>query len=1686
MKNHYTMLDGDQNDDFKEISLRLASPDKIRAWSHGEVRMPETINYRTFRPEQGGLFCAKIFGPMKDYECMCGKYKRIKYRGVVCEKCGVEVTESKVRRKRMGHIDLACPVAHILFFKALPSRIGLVLDLTMRDIERILYFEVYVVIDPGRLRDLDRGQLLRVEEYQELQRRNPGLDWKKMVGIGAEGIRDFLKAIDLAEESAILQEELKAAASDTRRKKVYKRLKIIEDFQKAQLRPEWMVLEVLPVLPPDLRPLVQLEGGRFTTSDLNDLYRRVINRNNRLRRLMDLDAPDVIINNEKRMLQESVDSLLDNGRRGKPSLGANRRPLKSMVDLIKGKSGRFRQNLLGKRVDFSGRSVIVVGPDLKLHQCGLPKKMALDLFRPFVFKRLVDEGEAQTVKQARQMVDAEEPPVWGALEKVISQHPVLLNRAPTLHRLGVQAFEPVLTEGKAIQLHPLVCVAFNADFDGDQMAVHVPLHIEAQAEARVLMLSSNNILAPANGEPIIVPTQDVVLGLYYATRERSDAKGAGMRFADVSEAERALASGAVDLHAPVSVRMEADMTAHAAGEYEEAGAGDAGMTVVETTVGRALLKQFLPPELPFAMINRTLKKSDITRLIKESFRRCGHRSTVIFCDQLMRFGFEKATRAGISVCMDDMIIPPEKAGIIESTEAKIRETHEQFRNGLLTEDERYNKSVDYWDKAGDQVSRVMMKHISSEPVFGADGRAQIGADGAPLERESFNSIYMMADSGARGSETQIKQLAGMRGLMTKPDGRIMENAITANFCEGLSVLQYFISTHGARKGLSDTALKTANSGYLTRRLVDVTQDVVITEEDCDSKEGISLRPVIKDGNEVVPLFDRIVGRTLAADVLHPHSREVIYPAGTYVTEDEARNITEAGVDEATVRSPVRCQSERGLCAKCYGRDLGRGGLVCLGEAVGVVAAQSIGEPGTQLTMRTFHIGGAASREVVAESINALNSGKVKLSNAVRYVTNADGDLVVVSRGGEMSVQEKSGRERERYRLQYGQVIKVKDGDEVAAGDVLSQRDPMARPIIAEYEGKVRLVNLEMGVNAREQTDETTGLSVITIIENKQGSKKAKQPQIQFQNSRGEDIKIADTAVSIALPPGAILSVRDGQKARIGDSLAKIPQRTGRSRDITGGLPRVAELFEAREPKEPAILAKAAGRVSLRGWRRGKQMVAIVDDTSKETHDIAPGRKILHTNDEVKKGDIIAEETEEHAEIVAGISGLYTARERPPAKGEASGRAEPEEIRADLLNLCRPESLSPRLQKWGDESVTRLIEDARSPSPEKLRRAARAIERDLRAIVNRAGSDGALQGELKKWRDRIRRVFKSAPESLSDWAQESAASLKSGASYESLIAAAAAALEKLEKMNGEDASARSDRLRLQIEYIKGEHARLIAEQESSAAAAAEAAFAKEASALFEKVQAIVAAISAKEISPARVVEIVSAEFHHVSKGRAILVQDGNQIERGEEIVDGDSNPREILEMRGIGDLVEHIVGEVQEVYRLQGVNINDKHIEVIINQMTRSARVIDAGDSSLIPGDYVTRSRLKKINDEMDDSQKKATAEQILLGITKASLSTDSFISAASFQETSRVLTEAAVEGKKDPLKGLKENVIVGRLVPAGTGFVHRQKEKEHEDRVEAEDMLRENLRENLGVDGDPAPAEPEMPESSEVPPAAEI
>jgi DNA-directed RNA polymerase subunit beta' len=1054
-----------QEQEFDAIKTGLASPEKIRSWSYGEVKKPETINYRTFKPERDGLFCAKIFGPVKDYECLCGKYKRLKHRGVICEKCGVEVTLAKVRRERMGHIELASPVAHIWFLKSLPSRMGMVLDMTLRDIERVLYFEAYVVTDNG-LTPLNRAQLLTEDDYLAKLEQH-GDDFS--ASMGAEGIRELLKALDVPHEIEKLRKELETTGSDTKIKKIAKRLKVLEAFHKSGIKPEWMILEVLPVLPPELRPLVPLDGGRFATSDLNDLYRRVINRNNRLKRLLELKAPDIIVRNEKRMLQEAVDSLLDNGRRGKAMTGANKRPLKSLADMIKGKGGRFRQNLLGKRVDYSGRSVIVVGPQLKLHQCGLPKLMALELFKPYIFNKLETMGLATTIKAAKKMVETQEPVVWDILEDVIREHPVMLNRAPTLHRLGIQAFEPVLIEGKAIQLHPLVCTAFNADFDGDQMAVHVPLSLEAQMEARTLMLASNNVLLPSNGEPCIVPSQDIVLGLYYATRERINAKGEGMLFADLAEVQRAYESRQVELHAKIHVRLK-QLETVAGGEPVEK------IVRVETTVGRALLSEILPAGLPFATINKPLKKKEISRIINASFRRCGLRETVIFADKLMQAGYALATRGGISFAADDMLIPAEKHAIIEKSEHEVKEIEAQYTSGLVTQGERYNKVVDIWGRAGDDIAKAMMQQLGSMEVVDREGKT--------VKQESFNSIYMMADSGARGSAAQIRQLAGMRGLMAKPDGSIIETPITANFREGLNVLQYFISTHGARKGLADTALKTANSGYLTRRLVDVTQDLVVTEDDCNTTNGVVMKALVEGGEVIEALRERILGRTVAADVVNPETQATLYYAGVLLGEDEVEQIELLGIDEVKVRTPLTCDTRYGLCARCYGRDLGRGHLVNVGEAVGVIAAQSIGEPGTQLTMRTFHIGGAASRTAAASQLESKSAGTIRFSSLMRYVTNARGELVVIARSGEVTIHDDNGRERERHKVPYGATLQVKDGDVVKAGKVLAVWDATSRPIVTEYAGRVKFENVEEGVTVAKQVDEVTGLSTLVVIDPK--------------------------------------------------------------------------------------------------------------------------------------------------------------------------------------------------------------------------------------------------------------------------------------------------------------------------------------------------------------------------------------------------------------------------------------------------------------------------------------------------------------------------------------------------------------------------------------------------------------------------
>jgi DNA-directed RNA polymerase subunit beta' len=1359
-------------EEFDAITIGLASPEKIRSWSYGEVKKPETINYRTFKPERDGLFCAKIFGPIKDYECLCGKYKRLKHRGVICEKCGVEVTLAKVRRDRMGHIELASPTAHIWFLKSLPSRLGMVLDMTLRDIERVLYFEAYVVTDPGMVSSLQRAQLLTEEQYLDMMEEHGD---EFVAFMGAEGIRELLRNLDLPTEVESLHAELEVTGSEAKNKKLAKRLKILEGFQKSGIKPDWMILEVLPVLPPDLRPLVPLDGGRFATSDLNDLYRRVINRNNRLKRLLELKAPEIIVRNEKRMLQESVDSLLDNGRRGKAMTGANKRPLKSLADMIKGKGGRFRQNLLGKRVDYSGRSVIVVGPQLKLHQCGLPKLMALELFKPFIFHKLEVLGYATTIKQAKKMVESQEPVVWDILEDVIREHPVMLNRAPTLHRLGIQAFEPTLIEGKAIQLHPLVCAAFNADFDGDQMAVHVPLSLEAQMEARTLMLASNNVLSPANGQPIIVPSQDIVLGLYYATREKINGKGEGMYFADIAEVERALAAKVLEIQSRISVRLTQYEPAAVDGEWDEK------IIRVETTAGRALLSKILPKGLPFKAIDRALKKKEISKLIDESFRRCGLKETVVFGDKLMQNGYALATRAGISFCSDDMLVPAKKYEIISAAEAEVKEIETQYTNGLVTQGERYNKVVDIWGRTGDQVAKVMMDELGQEDTIDRHGKK--------VKQESFNSIYMMADSGARGSAAQIRQLAGMRGLMAKPDGSIIETPITTNFREGLNVLQYFISTHGARKGLADTALKTANSGYLTRRLVDVTQDLVITQDDCGTTNGFAVKALVEGGEVIEALRERILGRVTVDDLVDPETQETVIFSGTMLDEDLVDLIDKLGIDEVKVRTPLTCDTRYGLCARCYGRDLGRGMMVNAGEAVGVIAAQSIGEPGTQLTMRTFHVGGAASRAAVASQVEAKSAGTVRYTSNMRYVTSAKGEKVVISRSGEVLIADDHGRERERHKVPYGATLSVDEGKVVRAGAKLSTWDPHTRPIVTEYAGTARFENVEEGVTVAKQVDDVTGLSTLVVIDHKRGGKAATKgirPVVKLLDENGLEVKIAgsDHHVSIALQVGSIISVVDGQQVGVGDVLARMPQESAKTRDITGGLPRVAELFEARTPKDASVLAEFTGTISFGKDTKGKQRLVITD----------------------------------------------------------------------------------------------------------------------------------LDGNV----------------------------------HEFLI----------------------------------------------------------------------------------------------PKDKHVLVHDGQVVNKGEKIVEGLPDPHDILRLQGVEALARYITDEVQDVYRLQGVKINDKHIEVIVRQMLRRVTIVEPGDTKFIKSEQVERAVLFAANDAMViEGKLPATFDNILLGITKASLSTDSFISAASFQETTRVLTEAAIMGKRDELRGLKENVIVGRLIPAGTGLAYHLSRK---------------------------------------------
>ena len=1336
---------------FDKISISIASPEAIKSWSFGEIRKPETINYRTFKPERDGLFCAKIFGPVRDYECLCGKYKRMKYRGIICEKCGVEVTLSKVRRERMGHIDLASPVAHIWFLKSLPSRIGLLVDMTLKDLERVLYFEYFLVTEPG-LTSLTKGQLLSEEDYDNAL--DEFGDESFEVSIGAEAIKKILTDMDLNEEIVKIREELIKTGSEIKRKKLVKRLKLVESFIDSGSKPEWMILEVVPVIPPELRPLVPLDGGRFATSDLNDLYRRVINRNNRLKRLIELRAPDIIIRNEKRMLQESVDALFDNGRRGRVITGVNKRPLKSLSDMLKGKQGRFRQNLLGKRVDYSGRSVIVVGPELKLHQCGLPKKMALELFKPFIYSRLELYGLASTVKAAKRMVEKERPEVWDILEEVIREHPVMLNRAPTLHRLGIQAFEPVLIEGKAINLHPLVCTAFNADFDGDQMAVHVPLSLEAQLEARVLMMSTNNILSPSSGKPIIVPSQDIILGLYYLSMESDGQKGEGMIFSSPSEVLMALDNNQVHLQAKVKVRVNV---------FDKN--GNEISKILDTTPGRAKLSTLLPNHnsVDFNTVNKLMTKKEVTNVIDFVYRHCGQKDTVIFCDQIMAMGFKHACTAGISFGISDLETPQAKSDLMAKAEKQVKDFEQQYQDGFITQGEKYNKVVDVWSKCSDDVADAMMKNISTIKV------------GQPV-----NSVWMMAHSGARGSAAQIKQLAGMRGLMAKPSGEIIETPIKSSFKDGLNVLEYFNSTHGARKGLADTALKTANSGYLTRRLVDVAQDCIVTEDDCGTDNGFVMRAVIEGGDIIEPLSERILGRTTADQILNV-SNEVILEKGVIISEDDIEKIEMAGVDNVKVRSALTCETQPGICAACYGRDLARGTPVNIGEAVGVIAAQSIGEPGTQLTMRTFHIGGAAQRGAEQSKIEAPFDGKIKLDNAT-LVTTEDSSQIILSRSSEMLILDEQGREKARYRLQYGAKLLKQDGSMVNAGEVLVEWDPYTIPIITEKEGTAHYVDLVDGISMREEVDDSTGIGSRVVIDWKQQSGGSNlRPRITLRDDDGEVINLPNgLEARYFMSMNAILSVENGSKVKAGTVLARIPRESSKTRDITGGLPRVAELFEARKPKDFAIISESDGVV---------------------------------------------------------------------------------EFGADY----------------------------------KAKRRIRVVPQD---------------------------------------ANEEA-----------------------------------------VEYM-------------------------------------------------------------VPKGKLLAVQEGDFIRKGDMIIDGSPVPHDILNILGVEALADYLVKEVQDVYRLQGVKINDKHIEVIVRQMLQKVEVTDHGDSTFLNGEHVNRLDFKLANEKIiKEDGIPAKGVSVLLGITKASLQTESFISAASFQETTRVLTEAAVSGKSDPLAGLKENVIVGRLVPAGTGSV---------------------------------------------------
>ena len=1379
-------------EDFTTISAGLASPQVIKSWSFGEVKKPETINYRTFKPERDGLFCAKIFGPIKDYECICGKYKRMKHRGVVCEKCGVEVTLAKVRRERMGHIDLAAPVAHIWFLKSLPSRIGLLLNTTLREIERVLYFESYIVTDPG-LTELEKGQILNEEEWVE-KYEEYGDEFS--AGMGAEAVQILLEELDVNEEIRIIREEIPKTNSETKLKKLSKRLKLLEAFNDSGNKPEWMVMNVLPVLPPDLRPLVPLEGGRFATSDLNDLYRRVINRNNRLKRLLELSAPEIIVRNEKRMLQESVDALLDNGRRGRVITGTNKRPLKSLADMIKGKGGRFRQNLLGKRVDYSGRSVIVSGPNLKLHQCGLPKKMALELFKPFVYGKLEQRELATTIKAAKKLVERETPEVWEVLEDVIREHPVILNRAPTLHRLGLQAFEPKLIEGKAIQLHPLVCVAFNADFDGDQMAVHVPLTLEAQLEARALMMSTNNILSPADGSPIINPTQDVVLGLYYMTRENVSAIGEGRVFSNPDEVLRAYETETLEIHSSIKVRIKEN-------ENES--------KIYNTTVGRTLIWRITPSEVGFENINQILTKKLVSKLVDISYRKAGLKKTVIFADQLMYLGFDFSTRSGSSIGVNDFVIPEEKAKIIDDSEKEVKAIEKQFDSGLVTRGERYNKVIDIWSRANEQIAKAMMEKISVETVETPDGKNE--------EQSSFNSVYIYADSGARGSPAQIRQLSGMRGLMSKPDGSIIETPITANFREGLSVLQYFISTHGARKGLADTALKTANSGYLTRRLCDVSMDSVINIEDCGTKESITVTSIIDGGEIIQGLTDRILGRVIAEPIFDSEGKE-IFPVNTMLDEEAVDVIESLNLSSLKVRSPMTCEASIGVCAKCYGRDLARGHLVHRGEAVGVVAAQSIGEPGTQLTMRTFHIGGAASSSSEENAIFNKNSGNVSYSDDIKTVTNKDKLEVVVSRNAMCTITDVNGKITEQYKVPYGATLEVKNNQELSESIRIASWDPYTRPIVGETSGKVKFSDIEDGVTVREQMDDLTGLSSIEVIEvsDRPSAGRELVPTISIVDSKNKPVLIGEFKVpaTYTLPAGALVNLRDGQKLTAGEIIARMPLVASKTKDITGGLPRVADLFEARKPKDAAVLSEETGIISFGKETKGKIRLVI--------------------------------------------------------------------------------------------------------SPE---------------------------GATKKTQNT-----------------------------EMLI----------------------------------------------------------------------------------------------PKHRILSVFEGERISKGDIISDGPLSPHDILRLKGIPELTNFIVNEIQDVYRLQGVSINDKHIETILRQMLRKALIIDGGDTKFIQGDQVSYAELVEENEKANaDGKTPAEYERVLLGITKASLATDSFISAASFQETTRVLTEAAVTGKKDQLRGLKENVVVGRLIPAGTGmdFHDKLKNKKQNDIEEqtlsAEDIeaaLRQELQEN--------------------------